>query len=90
MARNTQSAPAYDPTRVIERPDGFYWLDAETEAEYGPYATLLEALQDMEYNEETDFEPGESLAEAEEEIGINDWIDPDTGAPGEGLHHYFD
>jgi hypothetical protein len=29
-------------------------------------------------------EPGETLDEAESEIGINDWIDPDTGEPAEG------
>ena len=30
-----------DHTRVIERPDGFYWLDTDTGEEYGPFATLL-------------------------------------------------
>lgn len=29
-------------------------------------------------------EPGETLAEAESELGINDWIDPETGEPPEG------
>jgi hypothetical protein len=80
----------YDHTRIIERPDGFYWLDQETNAEYGPFPSLLEAVQDMEYNAESDFEPGETLEEAEEELGIADWIDPDTGAPGEDLHHFPD
>ena len=32
---------------------------------------------------EADFEPGESLEEAEDEIGIANWVDPDTGAPAE-------
>lgn len=26
----------------------------------------------------------ETLSEAEEEIGIHDWLDPDTGEPAEG------
>jgi hypothetical protein len=26
------------------------------------------------------------VAEAEDEIGISDWIDPDTGEPGEDAH----
>ena len=26
---------------------------------------------------------GETLEEAEDEIGISDWIDPETGQPGE-------
>lgn len=28
--------------------------------------------------------PGTALHEAEDEIGIADWIDPDTGEPAEG------
>lgn len=90
MARKSQPALDYDPTRMVERPDGFYWLDAETDSEYGPFASLLDALQDMEYNDDSDYEPGETLAEAEDELGISDWVDPDTGAPAEGTHHYFD
>lgn len=76
----------YDETRIIERPDGFFWQDRETSQTFGPFATLLEAIQDMQYNEESDFEPGESLEEAEAELGIADWIDPDTGLPGEESH----
>jgi hypothetical protein len=34
-------------------------------------------------DEENAYEPGETLAEAEEEIGISAWIDPDTGQPAE-------
>jgi hypothetical protein len=29
-------------------------------------------------------EPGESLQEAEDELGVADWIDPDTGELAEG------
>jgi hypothetical protein len=35
-------------------------------------------------------EPGESLQEAEAEIGISDWIDPDTGEPAEANVHHFE
>lgn len=73
----------FDHTRIIERPDGFYWLDEDNKEEYGPFATLMEAVEDMEYNADSDYEPAESLLEAEEEIGISDWIDPDTGLPAE-------
>jgi hypothetical protein len=71
----------YDRTRVIERPDGFYWQAADEAREYGPFATLLEAVQDMQYRGETSYEPGETLEEAESEIGIAPWVDPDTGVP---------
>jgi hypothetical protein len=81
-----ETPPSDHSTRIIERPDGFYWLDTESGEEYGPFATLLDATQDMEYNVDSDFEPGETLEEAEDELGISDWIDPDTGAPGEETH----
>ena len=44
----------------------------------------------MEYNADSDYEPGESLAEVEAEIGIADWNDPDTGLPAEETHHFED
>ena len=71
------------PAKIIERPDGFYWQDKLTGKEYGPYATLLEAEQDMEVQGESEYEEGESLEDAEEEIGISSWIDPETGEPAE-------
>ena len=72
--------------RIIERPDGFYWQDALTQKLYGPFASLLEAEQDMEnQGSDDEYEEGESLEEAEAEIGISDWIDPETGEPAEGV-----
>ena len=82
---NPQTTPDYDQTRVIERPDGFYWQDKSSDELYGPFPTLLEAVQDMQDNNDTGYEEGESLAEAEAEIGIADWTDPETGEPAEGL-----
>lgn len=84
-----ETPPDYDKARVIERPDGFYWQDKETDQTYGPFASLLEAVQDMEYNAESDsdYAPGESLQEAENELGIADWVDEETGLPAEQIHH---
>jgi hypothetical protein len=78
-----ETCPDYDVTRVIERPDGFYWQRRDASREYGPFPTLLEAAQDMELAVDEALEPGESVQEAEAEIGISDWIDPDTGEPAE-------
>ena len=78
-----ETPPEYDRTRIVERPDGFYWQDKDGDREYGPFATLLEAVQDMEAGGGTPLEPGETLEEAENEIGISDYIDPDTGVPAE-------
>ncbi|HQS99188.1 MAG: hypothetical protein B7Y26_10515 [Hydrogenophilales bacterium 16-64-46] len=80
----------YDHTRIVERPDGVYWIDADSGEEYGPFPSLFEAIEDMEYNADSDYEPGESVAEAEDELGISDWIDPDTGDPAEISHRPID
>ena len=78
-----ETLPDFDDARVIERPDGFYWQSKRGGREYGPFASLLEAVQDMQQSDESSFEPGETSAEAMAEIGIADWIDPDTGEPAE-------
>lgn len=72
-----------DEARIIHRPDGYYWQSIDGRREYGPFATLVEAMTDMQGADESAPEPGETLAEAESEIGIADWIDPETGEPGE-------
>ncbi len=70
--------------RVIERPDGFYWESKQKGESYGPFATLAEAEADMLAGGVTEEGPeAESLQEAESELGISEWIDPDTGGPAE-------
>jgi hypothetical protein len=78
---NPVSLPDYDKTRIIERPDGFFWLNQETSEEFGPFATLLQAIEDMEYNANADsgYEPVEPLAALEQELGLADWVDMETG-----------
>jgi hypothetical protein len=78
-----ETSPDYDRARIVERPDGFYWQEKDGGREYGPFPTLMEAVQDMETSSGGELEPGESLEEAEKEIGISDYIDPDTGAPAD-------
>jgi hypothetical protein len=73
----------FDERRVVEKPDGFYWEDLETKEMFGPFETLLDAVNDMEYRAEGEPEVGESLSEAEDEIGIADYVDPETGEPAE-------
>ncbi len=84
-----ETPPEYESARITERPDGFYWQARDGSREYGPFPTLRDAMQDMEATGEDEaLEPGETLQEAEAEIGISDWIDPDTGQPAEldGAH----
>ena len=71
----------------MERPDGFYWRSKETGKENGPFTTLVEAEADMQAGGGAEFEPTETLQEAESELGIAEWIDPDTGGPAEDWVH---
>ena len=74
------------PGRVLERPDGFYWESKATKELRGPFATRAEADADLLAGGEADseFDPeAETLQEAESELGISEWIDPDTGGPAE-------
>lgn len=68
---------------VISRPDGYYWVAADGQ-EIGPFDSRELAQADVISADGDTPEPGESLQEAEDEIGISDWIDPDTGEPAEG------
>lgn len=78
-----------DKGDVIERPDGFYWQDKLTGEEFGPFATLAEAMRDMQSQNGNGFGEGETLEEAEAEIGIADWVDPETGQPAEESPPHF-
>ena len=78
-----ETPPEFDSTRVIERPDGFYWQSKAGTKEFGPFVTLLAAVQDMQAKDDMELEPGETVEEAEGEIGIADWVDPETGEPAE-------
>lgn len=85
-------SPEYDKTRIIERPDGCYWVHQDSGAEYGPFPTVMEAVADMQYGAVGDGsdDVAEALHEAEDEIGINDWIDPDTGEPAEETYTHIE
>lgn len=80
---------AADDERIVMRPDGYHWLATESRQEFGPFETLEAARAAMALGvgvgvgiaETAD---DESLHEAESDIGIADWIDPQTGAPAEG------
>jgi hypothetical protein len=72
------------PAQIYERPDGYYWGTVDGHREFGPFQTHELARIDRDRFDEEAPEPGESLSEAEDEIGISQWIDPETGAPAEG------
>jgi hypothetical protein len=74
-----------DSGALVEHPDGYYWLTPDGRQQFGPFATAAEALAEMHAASEDALEQGESLhdalEEAEQELGIADWVDPDTGEP---------
>ena len=72
---------------IMRHPDGYYWTAPDGRKQFGPFDTYEDAFADMHGGDPDDLEPGESLREAEAELGISDWIDPDTGAPAEGMGH---
>ena len=88
MARRKKGAVSRDEFAdepILKRPDGFYWQQKNGELR-GPFVTRGEAEADRLAGgavEGEDFEAGESLQEAESELGVSEWIDPDTGGPAE-------
>ena len=69
---------------IVEHPDGYYWLGPDSGAEFGPFESRETAHADRERYSEQALAEGETVQEAEREIGVNDWIDAETGAPAEG------
>ena len=81
-----QPHPTMTTARVIERPDGFYWQDeAHRQSCTVLLPRCLKRYRTCKARSDSDFEEGESLEDAEAEIGISTWIDPETGEPAEGL-----
>lgn len=76
-----------DTEGLVQHPDGWYWLAPDGKDQFGPFDTAEEARADMlAAADDEGVEPGETLQEAEDELGIADWIDPETGAPAEETH----
>lgn len=73
--------------QIMARPDGYYWRALDGKQDIGPFDTYELAAADMGSADELAQEPGETLQEAEDELGISDWIDPDTGELAEGQSH---
>jgi hypothetical protein len=82
-------APEDDQTQLIERADGFYWHNLQTGELVGPYLTLLEAMEDVQSQEEDAYDESALLHEVGDEIGIADWVDADTGELAEGAHPHL-
>ena len=75
-----------DSGAVVQHPDGYYWLARDGSQQFGPFSTEDEALADMNAATDDALEPGETLEEVEQELGVADWVDPDTGELAEETH----
>lgn len=73
-----------DEGAVVAHPDGFYWVGPDGHEEFGPFASREAALADRDRFSEEAPAVGETVQEAEREIGIAEWIDAETGEPAEG------
>jgi hypothetical protein len=76
-------AAEFDDTIVVERPDGFYLCWKSGSRESGPFASLVEAIESERVPDEAEADALAALAEAEADLGVCDWIDPETLAPAE-------
>ena len=70
---------------ITRRGDGYYWEAPDGRQEFGPFESYELAWADMHSFDPDDIEPGETLSEAEAELGLSDWIDPETGGLSEGM-----
>lgn len=81
-----EPSPA-DPEEVspiTNRADGYYWLAPDGRQEFGPFESYELARADRDGFDDAAWSPGETLREAEDEIGMGAWIDPETGEPAQG------
>jgi hypothetical protein len=76
--------PETSPGEIVARPDGYHWIAPDGRQEFGPFDSLELAQAARDAGDEAMPEPGETLQEAEAEIGVAGWIDPETGEPAEG------
>lgn len=68
-----------DSAALVRHADGYYWVAPDGRQEFGPFATAQEAQDDMNAAGDEVIEPGETLQEAEQELGLADWVDSETG-----------
>ena len=78
--------PEHRPERAEEglvlHPDGWYWTAPDGHQQFGPFESAEAARADRDRDEAEG--PETERVEAEEELGVHPWLDPETGEPAEG------
>ena len=69
---------------IVQHPDGYYWIADDGRQEFGPFESYELARADRDASSEEALAPGDTLHQAERQVGIADWIDVETGEPAEG------
>lgn len=83
-AANEAASIEAEAGEIVERPNGFYWQALDGQGEFGPFETYELARGRRDSAGQEQLTPGETLHEAESDIGINEWMDAETGEPAEG------
>ena len=65
MIERTIPVPVDAAARIVERPDGFSWVDSRSGIKVGPFPTAAEARADMNSCSESDF----ALNKTVEDVG---------------------
>lgn len=73
-----------EPGEIVSRPDGYRWIAPDGRQEFGPFESLEEAQAFVDRFDEGASDSAETLREAEDDLGVADWIDPETGELAEG------
>lgn len=75
-------APPADPAELLHEADGWYWRSRDGREQAGPFASAADARADAQAAL-AGAEPGGLLREVEQQIGMADWVDPDSDGPAE-------
>lgn len=82
-ARTIKATTSADP-QLFQRPDGVYWQAVDGKEAFGPFETYELARADFLRGDEERPAPGETVDEVESELGLNTWVDEETGQVAEG------
>jgi len=76
--------------RIIEHPDGWYWMAPDGRQEFGPFDSYFNARADRDRNKLEGLGEDESLRDLEIEAGITDRVDVESGKPADDDIHQDD
>jgi hypothetical protein len=76
--------------RIIEHPDGWYWMAPNGRQEFGPFESYRRARDDRDRNRIEGLGEDESLRDLEIEAGITDRVDIESGKPADDDIHQDD